>query len=83
MLDTWFDKMVSKIGDHRVEWARHGILVDNLHHWPGADNIADIATKGKAALSEVMPGSRWQVGPKELSMSRDCWPASREFKRSS
>lgn len=66
VLDTWFGNRVSDIGNCMAELVRHGIPVDKLHHWPGAANIADIATKGKAALSEVMPGSRWQVGPKEL-----------------
>ena len=38
------------------------------------------ATKGKANLEEIMPGSEWQEGPKELALDQKVWPASQDFK---
>ena len=77
VLDTWFRNHVSEIREHMEDWERQGIKVDQLHHWPGPRNIADIATKGKANLEDMMPGSGWQEGPKELRQPRSVWPASR------
>ena len=42
------------------------IEVNPIYHWPGLRNIADIATKGKATMEDVLPGSKWQEGPWEL-----------------
>ena len=52
-----------------------------LQQWPEAGNIADLAMKGKTSLLEIVPGTRWQKGPPELSQSKENWPASRNFKQ--
>ena len=59
-----------------------GIEVEELHHWPGKQNIADIATKGEAMFKDIAFSSIWQNGPEVLQRDRKFWPASREFKRS-
>ena len=60
VLDTWFGNCVAKIREHMANWARKGIQVDQLHHWPGPQNIADLATNGRAKLEVVMPDGEWQ-----------------------
>ena len=39
------------------DWENQGIRVEPLHHWPGNDNIADIATKAEATVKDVVFGS--------------------------
>ena len=80
-LDIWFGNRVAEVLEHMEAWRKMGIEVDELHHWPGASNIADIATKGKAVLDDVGPESEWQNGPWQARLPRDRWPATREFKR--
>ena len=63
-------------------WERKEVEVEKIHHWPGLSNVADLATKGKASLDDIGPGSSWQRGPTEASFPRGSWPASREFRRS-
>ena len=81
VLKSWFANRVAEILAHMETWAKLGIKVDPLQHWPGTRNIADIATKGKANLDDVGPGSEWQNGPWEISCPRDTWPSSREFRK--
>ena len=80
-LDIWFGNRVAEVLDHMEAWRKLDIEVDELHHWPGPRNIADIATKGKAALEDVGPDSEWQNGPWEARYPRSKWPATRDFKR--
>ena len=80
VLKSWFANRVAEVLGHMEAWAKLGIKVDPLQHWPGIRNIADIATKGKASLSDVGPGSEWQDGPWEISCPRESWPSSREFR---
>ena len=81
VLQTWFSNRVAEIIGHMEEWEKLGVKVDPLQHWPGIRNIADLATRGKGTIADVMPGSEWQCGPWEISYPRSMWPASREFKR--
>ena len=64
-----------------ADWARQGITVEPLHYWPGVDNIADLATKGEAAVKDIEAGSAWQQGPAALRLQQDQWPANRDFVR--
>ena len=82
VLQTWFSNRVAEILGHMEEWEKLGVKVDPLQHWPGVRNIADLATRGKGTIADLMPGSEWQCGPWEISYPRSIWPASREFKRS-
>ena len=81
VLQVWFSNRVAEVNDHMDAWRRKGIEVEELHHWPGLSNVADLATKGKASLGDIGPGTSWQEGPQELQFKRARWPASREFKR--
>ena len=51
LLDVWFTNWVAEIKDEMAAWQQKDIHVHPLHHWPGTENIADLATKGKATLS--------------------------------
>ena len=53
--------------------------MEPLHHWPGADNITDLATKGEATVRDIEADSAWQQGPAALRLEQDQWPASRDF----
>ena len=81
MLQVWFSNRVAEVIDHMESWRRENILVDQLHHWPGGRNIADISTKGKGVLEDVDEESEWQLGPVETRMPRESWPAPRNFRR--
>ena len=80
-LDIWFGNRVAEVLDHMEAWRKMGIQVDELHHWPGLRNVADIATKGRAVLADIGPESEWQNGPWEARFPRSEWPATRDFKR--
>ena len=81
VLEIWFANRVAEIQDHLDSWKRKGIEVEAIHHWPGLGNIADLATKGKATVNDIGPGSSWQCGPRETSYPRESWPASRSFRK--
>ena len=80
-LDTWFGNRVAEVHDRMGDWKEQQIKVDELHHWPGPKNIADIATKGKATLNDVGPDSEWLNGPVEARGPRETWPVTRDFRR--
>ena len=50
LLEVLFGRRVAEILDHMVDWRRQGVKVDELNHWHGERNPADIATKGKATV---------------------------------
>merc|ERR1711888_376343 len=54
--------------------------LEPVQHIQGADNIADLPTRGAATVKDVLPGSVWQDGPSFLKLEREQWPLSREFK---
>ena len=81
VLKPWFGNRVHEFHENRRLWEASGVKVDDLHHWPGLRNIADLATKGKAEVSDVAKGSEWQDGPVECRKPRETWPATRDFKR--
>ena len=72
---------MAEVDDHLQDWQRCGHKVEPVHHWPGISNIADLATKGKARVGDIGPGSTWQCGPKEASYGMETWPATRDFRR--
>ena len=39
------------------------VMVDPVFHTPGARNIADLGTRGKAKIEDIQAGSEWQSGP--------------------
>ena len=57
------------------------VMVDPVFHTPGARNIADLGTRGKAKIEDIQSGSEWQSGPAYLRRPRHEWPVSREFTR--
>ena len=63
ILDTWLANRVSEVQDHFQEWREMGIKVEDLYHWPGRENIVDLATKGEATWKDIDFGSTWQNGP--------------------
>ena len=79
ILAPFFSNRSAEILEHMEDWDKKGVQVDKLHHWPTERNIADIATKGKAEVSMIAPGSKWQCGPREIRFNRSTWPASRDF----
>ena len=63
ILDIWFANRVAEVQDRMESWKRKGIKVNDLYHWPGVTNVADLATKGRAKNLDVAEGSVWQDGP--------------------
>ena len=55
--------------------------VNDLFHWPGESNIADLGTKGRADGRDVSQGSEWQDGPVQTRYPVEGWPISRDFVR--
>ena len=68
LLEVLFGNRVAEVLEHMGAWRKLGIDVDQLHHWPGERNVADIATKGKATVDDVSEVSEWQLGPVELAL---------------
>ena len=81
LLDVWYGNRVEECHEQMQIWENSGVIVEDMQHWPGDDNIADIATKGQAKLADVQPGSRWQQGPEVLQHPRSTWPIDRSFTR--
>ena len=81
ILEVWFGNRVAEIRDHMTSWRSSRVQVDELHHWPGESNPADLPTRGKANYHEIGPLPAWQQGPPILSQPRNLWPASRDFVR--
>ena len=81
VLDIWFTNRVAEYLDHEADWRARDIVVHPLHHWPGTENIADIATKGLATVEDVLTESNWQRGPPVTQFPKTEWPISREFVR--
>ncbi len=81
LLDVWFANRVAEVKDEMASWSKSGIIVHPLYHWPGIDNIADLATKGKANLEDITEDSSWQNGPARASFPQEDWPALRDFVR--
>ena len=71
VLYTWFANRVAEITDHMDKWERKGILVDKLQHWLRVENIADLATKGRATFKDIKAVSKWQQGPRQLTQHRE------------
>ena len=65
ILDAWFSNRVAEVQDRMESWNRKGIKVNDLYHWPGESNVADLGTKGRAEGRDVVQGSHWQDGPEE------------------
>ena len=58
--------------------------VEPLQYIPGELNIsADMCTRGKAGIGDILPGSSWQEGPSFLKLEREDWPLNRDFRSSS
>ena len=65
-VDIWFSNRVAELQDRMESWKRKGFKVNNLYHWPGESNIADLGTKGRAEGRDVIQGSDWQDGPVQI-----------------
>ena len=81
VLDIWFSNRVAEVQDRMESWKRQGIKVNNLYHWPGETNVADLGTKGRAEGRDLIQGSDWQDGPVQTRYPVDRWPISRDFVR--
>ena len=81
VLDVWFSNRVAEVQDRMESWRRKGIKVNDLYHWPGVSNVADLATKRRAVHRDVVEGSVLQEGPKETQYPVEEWPISRDFVR--
>ena len=62
LLEVWFGNRVAEVLEHLDACKKLGIDVDQLHHWPGKRNVADIATKGKTTVEDISEVSEWQLG---------------------
>jgi len=51
-----------------------------VQHVPGLLNPADIPTRDKTTIEEVKMESIWQRGPAYLTLPREQWPFSRQFR---
>ena len=81
VLDVWFSNRVAEVQDRMESWRRKDMKVNDLYHWPGVSNVADLATKGRAVYCDVKEGSVWQQGPRETQYPVEEWPISRDFVR--
>ena len=77
--DVLFTNRVAEIKDEMAAWQQKDIHVYSLHHWPGTENIADLATTDKATLSDVTEHSDWQRGPVQARYPLEKWPVNRDF----
>ena len=46
-LKDFFNNRCEECDEHRRQWVAQGLEVEPLHHTASADNIADLATRGK------------------------------------
>ena len=53
VLDTWFANKVAEVQEQIDSRKSQGLVVDDLYHWPGETNHADIATKGRGPLPDI------------------------------
>merc|ERR1711888_553346 len=81
VLDMWFANRAAEVQDRMETWRRKGMKVNDLFHWPGESNIADLGTKGRAEGRDVSQGSEWQDGPVQTRYPVEGWPISRDFVR--
>ena len=81
VLDIWFSNRVAEVQDRMESWKRKGIIVNDLYHWPGVSNVADLPTKGRAEGNDVVEGSEWQDGPVLTRYQVNQWPINRNFVR--
>ena len=44
VLDIWFSNRVAEVQDRMESWRRKGIKVNDLYHWPGVSNVANLTT---------------------------------------
>ena len=77
VLDVWFANRAAEVQDRMESWKRKGIKVNDLYHWPGESNIADLGTKGRAEGRDIIQGSEWQDGPVQTRYPVEKWPISR------
>ena len=80
-LKPFFHNRVAEIIDNMKEMKQF-CPVEDIFYISGELNPADLATRDKAVLSDLGPGSFWQKGPNFLCSRRDTWPVSREFAKS-
>ena len=79
-LKDFFNNRCEEWGEHRRQWESLGLEVEPLQHTASADNIGDIATKGKVSKEHVDEKSVWQNGPSYLQYERDdSWPINRDM----
>ena len=82
-LKDFFNNRCEEWDEHLRHWAAGGLIVEPLYHTASADNIADIATKGKVSKVQVDKDSVWQNGPSYLLYERDSsWPINRDMLKS-
>ena len=75
-LKPFFHNRVAEIINNMEEMKQY-CPVEKIFHIPGNLNPADLATRGKAHLSDLGPGSFWQTGPSFFRLRRDKWPVTR------
>ena len=80
ILKDFFNNRCEEWDEHRRQWVLQGLEVEPLQHTASAENIADIATKGKVIKELVDETSVWQNGPSFLQYERDStWPINRDM----
>ena len=67
VLDVWFSNRVAEVQDRMESWRRKDIKVNDLYHWPGVSNVADLATKGCAVYCDVKEGSVGNKAPGRIN----------------
>ena len=79
-LKDFFNNRCEEWDEHKRQWVSQGLEVEPLQHTASADNIADLATKGKVTKEHVDEHSVWQNGPSYLQYERDTsWPINRDM----
>ena len=61
-LKDFFNNRCEECDEHRRHWVAQGLEVEPLHHTASADNIADLATRGKVTRELLDETSVWQNG---------------------
>ena len=55
--------------------------VNNWYWIQTKDNPADLGTREKCSINDLLPGTLWREGPVWLKQPRDSWPIRSDFKK--
>ena len=67
--------LLNVFNSHRCSEIQQMTLPEEWRHVETKENIADLATRGRCTVGDILPGSAYQSGPKWLKKKlEDWWP---------